>query len=221
MLEKYPGAFEFFSFLGYLAFDIKEGDDFTDIIDRKPSSLLDTIKKEPDNTDNIQLPVVGVNNDFKLPDSSTKQEGNPNKTIGEIGGQKKPEVSSVTLHGAVAGLESHPLTITIFFTDGSINGSFHHSSTGNCWISELDKNGNKIPGTKKIVNGRYEISGKITGWLDLKTYNVTGDMICKGSVVYKGKVYPVDEPGKVSGTLDKNNNLSCTVDNGYNIKASP
>ena len=171
--------------------------------------------------DRNNIAVVGTNDNYKPANTNTKQEGNPNKTISEIGGREKPKVDSITLHGYLTGLEAHQLTITIYFTTGAIEGSFYHSAEGNCWINEIDKNGNKIPGAKKIVFGRYEISGKITGWLNLTTYAVTGDMTCKGSVVYNGKVYPVDEPGKVSGTLDKNNNLSCTVDNGYNIKASP
>jgi len=61
-------------------------------------------------------------------------------------------VDSVTLHGDLKGLEKHPITITIFFTDGSVSGSFYHSSIGNCWVTDMDKNGNQIPGSKKIVN---------------------------------------------------------------------
>jgi len=177
--------------------------------------------EKDNNTKPNTFGVVGTNDNYKPANTNTNKEGNPNKTISEIGGREKPKVDSITLHGYLTGLEAHQLTITIYFTTGAIEGSFYHSAEGNCWINEIDKNGNKIPGAKKIVFGRYEISGKITGWLNLTTYAVTGDMTCKGSVVYDGKVYPVDEPGKVSGTLDKNNSLSCTVDNGYNIKASP
>ena len=181
--------------------------------------LLSGMQKNFDS--NQQLDVVGTNDNFKPATSNTNKEGNPNATLGEIGGQGKPEVTSVTLHGYVTGLEAHPLTITIFFTTGAVDGSFYHSAEGNCLIWDRDNKGNMIPGTKKEVYARYEFKGKITGWLNLKTYAVTGNMTCTGSIVYKGKVYPVNEPGKVSGYLDKKNNLSCTVDNGYTITASP
>jgi hypothetical protein len=171
--------------------------------------------------DGNNIAVVGTNDNYKPANTNTNKEGNPNTTIGGIGGQGNPEVSSVTLHGYLTGLEAHPLTITIYFTTGAVEGSFYHSAEGNCMIWDMDDKGNMIPGTKQKVYARYEIKGKITGWLNLKTYAITGDMTCTGSAVYKGKVYPMDEPGKVSGYLDKNNNLSCTVDNGYNIKASP
>ncbi len=168
-----------------------------------------------------KLISVGTKEDFNFVNPKVNTESNPNSTLGEIGGQGKPEVTSVTLHGYVTGLEAHPLTITIFFTTGSVDGSFYHSSEGNCFIWDRDNKGNMIPGTKKEVYARYEFKGKITGWLNLKTYAVTGNMTLTGSVVYKGKVYPADEPGKVSGYLDKNNHLSCTVDNGYTITADP
>lgn len=181
--------------------------------DRREAERTETAKK---------LIAVGIKDDVDFVNPKVNTESNPNSTLGEIGGQSVPKVTSVTLHGTITGLETHPITITIFFTDGSVSGTFYHASEGNCWIAERDKNGKIIPGTKKIVFGRYEISGKITGSLNLTTYAITGDMTCKGSVVYKGKVYQIDEPGKiVSGTFDKNNNLSCIIDNGYNIKAAP
>ena len=46
-------------------------------------------------------------------------------------------------------------------------------------------------------------------------------MTCTGNILYKGKSYPVNEPRKVSASLDKNNNLAGSADNGYNITASP